>query len=122
NAISPPPSPRILVITPAKDEAEYIERTIASMVGQTHRPARWIIVDDGSSDDSGRIADEAARQHPWIQVVHRQPGSGRKVGPGVVAAFYDGLSQVRLQDFDFVCKLDADLEFQPGYFANLMQR
>jgi poly-beta-1,6-N-acetyl-D-glucosamine synthase len=117
-----PDSARILVISPAKDEAKYIERTIASMAAQTHRPALWIIVDDGSSDRTGDIAEEAARIHSWIKVVRRPSGTRRRVGPGVIEAFYDGLSHARMEDFDFVCKLDADLEFAPGYFAELMRR
>lgn len=115
-------SARMLVISPVKDEAEYIERTIASMVAQTHRPARWVIVNDGSTDRTGEIADAAAREHPWITVLHRPKGTGRRVGPGVVEAFYAGLATADLADFDFVCKLDGDLEFKAGYFAELFRR
>lgn len=117
-----PSSNRILIITPAKDEAQYIERTIRSVVTQTHRPALWIIVDDGSTDGMGEIADEAARRWGWIKVVHRAQGKERRVGPGVIDAFYDGLSHANLKDFDFVCKLDADIEFQPNYFADLLKQ
>jgi glycosyltransferase involved in cell wall biosynthesis len=116
-----PNAARILVISPAKDEAKYIERTIASMAAQTLRPALWVIVDDGSTDRTGEIAEEAARVHPWIKVVRRKSGQ-RRVGPGVIEAFYEGLSHAELKDFDFVCKLDADLEFDPGYFAELIRR
>lgn len=115
-------APRILIISPAKDEAQYIDRTIRSMVAQTLRPALWIIVDDGSSDRTGEIAEKAAAEHPWIQVLRRPPGTARRVGPGVIEAFYAGLGQARLEDFDFVCKLDADLEFAPNYFADLIAR
>lgn len=114
--------PRILIISPAKDEARYIERTIRSVAAQTLRPARWIIVDDGSSDATGEIAGRAAREHPWITVVRRPAGTRRRVGPGVIEAFYDGLGHAVLADYDYVCKLDADLEFAPGYFADLMRR
>lgn len=113
---------RILIITPAKDEAEYIEKTIASMVAQTHRPAMWVIVDDGSDDNTGALADAAAAQHNWIQVLHRPAGTQRRVGPGVIEAFYAGLETAEMSDFDFVMKMDADIEVQPGYFANLMNR
>jgi glycosyltransferase involved in cell wall biosynthesis len=116
------PAPRILIVSPAKDEAEFLERTIQSMVAQTHRPAAWIIVDDGSTDGMGEIADRAAREHSWIHVLHRTRGTRRRVGPGVIEAFYAGLAQARLADYDFICKLDADLELQPGYFADLLAR
>lgn len=114
--------PRILIISPVKDEAEYLQRTIDSMVAQTARPATWIIVDDGSSDATGAIADAAAAQHDWITVLHRPPGTGRRVGPGVIEAFYAGLALVNINDYDFVCKLDGDLEFAPNYFADLLAR
>lgn len=114
--------PRLLIISPAKDEAEYIGRTIASLVAQELRPARWIIVDDGSSDRTGEIAEAAAREHPWIEVLRRPTGTRRRVGPGVIEAFYAGLEQARLADYDYVCKLDADLEFPPNYFADLVRR
>jgi glycosyltransferase involved in cell wall biosynthesis len=111
-----------LIISPAKDEAQYIERTIASLVAQTQRPTRWIIVDDGSTDRTGALAETAARSHPWIEVVHRPAGTRRRVGPGVIEAFYEGLARADLDDYDFVCKLDADLELPPDYFADLLQR
>jgi len=113
---------RLLIISPVKDEAAYLERTIDSVVAQTHRPTLWVIVDDGSSDRTGEIADTAAREHPWIIVLHRSKGQIRRVGPGVVEAFYAGLAQVKLADFDYVCKLDGDLEFAPDYFATLLRR
>ena len=111
----------VLVITPAKDEGQYIRKTIRAMAAQTHRPTRWIIVDDGSTDDTGVIADEAAAEYPWISVVHRQPGP-RRVGPGVIEAFYAGLDTVALKDFDFVCKFDGDVEIQPHYFQKILER
>ena len=114
-------SPRLLVVSPVKDESAYLERTIASVVAQTHRPTRWVIVNDGSSDRTGEIAEAAAREHSWITVVHRPKGA-RRVGPGVVEAFYDGLGRFNMADFDYVCKLDGDLEFAPGYFAELFRR
>ena len=113
---------RLLVISPVKDEAEYLRKTIDSMTAQAHRPGLWIIVDDGSSDDTGAIAETAAREQPWIRVIHRKPGEQRRVGPGVIEAFYAGLDTVDLRDFDFVCKLDGDLEFAPAYFAELLGR
>jgi biofilm PGA synthesis N-glycosyltransferase PgaC len=119
--VTNPRADRILVISPAKDEAKYIERTIRTVAAQTLRPALWVIVDDGSTDGTGEIADRAAAEHPWIRVLHRPPGFGRRVGPGVVEAFYDGLQTADMGEYDYVCKLDADLELQPGYFADLLE-
>jgi len=118
----PPRTPRLLIISPAKDEERYIEATIASLASQTVLPTLWVIVDDGSSDRTGAIADEAARRYPWIKVIHRPKNRPRRVGPGVVEAFYEGLAQANLADFDYVCKLDADLEFAPDYFETLFRK
>jgi glycosyltransferase involved in cell wall biosynthesis len=112
----------VLVISPAKDEAKYVERTIRTVAAQTHRPTLWVIVNDGSTDDTGALVARAARDHPWIRVVHRAAGSSRRVGPGVVEAFNEGLRHADLGEYDFVCKLDADVELPPGYFADLLQR
>jgi len=115
--------PRILVVTPTHDEEAYLPRTVASMEAQVRKPDLWILVDDGSSDETGRIADEAARAHPdWIRVLHRPPRRGRSVGPGVVDAFYAGLEGVDLEEFDYLCKLDGDLEFGPRLFQGLLEK
>jgi len=116
------PNPSILIISPVKDEGLYLQRTVESITRQDHPVAKWIIVNDGSSDDTGLIADRAAEVHPWIHVLHRPVGTQRRVGPGVIEAFYAGLELADLKSFDFVCKLDGDLEFGPRYFANLMSR
>ena len=113
---------RILIITPARDEGDYIEKTLNSLIAQTHRPAMWVIVNDGSSDDTGEIARSYAAKHDWIQVVDRENNGERRVGPGVIDAFYFGLSHAELSDFDYVCKMDADIELKPRYFEILMQR
>jgi glycosyltransferase involved in cell wall biosynthesis len=114
--------PTMLIISPVKDEAAYLSRTIESMVRQTVKPTVWLIVDDGSVDETGALADAAAERHPWIQVLHRQAGTQRRVGPGVVDAFNSGLALFDLDQFDFVCKLDGDLEFPPNYFEELLRR
>jgi glycosyltransferase involved in cell wall biosynthesis len=111
---------RLLVISPVKDESQYIERTIRSMVAQTCRPTLWLIVDDGSSDRTGELAEEAAKQHDWIKVLRRTKGTARRVGPGVIEAFYAGLELVDINDYDYVAKFDGDLEFEPNYFADCL--
>lgn len=113
---------RILIVTPAHNEEAYLQRTIESLARQSHLPALWIIVNDGSTDRTGEIADAAAREHAWIQVVHRAARKERSVGPGVIDAFYAGLGTADLKEFDYICKLDADLELDPGYFELLLER
>ncbi len=129
-AVATPPSaagapadrPRLLVITPVRNEADYLPRTIASLVAQTVHPTLWIIVDDGSTDATAEIATQAAAEHDWIRLYRRPDRGVRKVGGGVIEAFYDGVGQTRLEDFEFVCKLDGDLELGPTYFQRLFEK
>jgi poly-beta-1,6-N-acetyl-D-glucosamine synthase len=116
------PSRRYLLISPCRDEAKYLRRTLDSVAAQSVQPAAWVIVDDGSTDETSTILEEYARRLPYLHVVRRTDRGRREVGPGVVAAFYAGLETVRLGDFDYLCKLDMDLDLPVRYFGSLMQR
>jgi len=107
---------RYAVITPVRDEENYLEDTIKSVLQQAVLPIEWVIVDDGSSDRTGNIADRYAAQHSWIRVVHRENRGFRKSGGGVVEAFYAGYDSLQRKDWEFVVKLDGDLSFGPDYF------
>ncbi|OPF64619.1 MULTISPECIES: glycosyltransferase family 2 protein [Hydrogenophaga] len=113
---------RYVLISPCRNEAKYMRQTLDTVVGQSVRPARWVIVDDGSSDATPQILAEYAARHDWIQIVTRQDRGHRAVGPGVVDAFYSGYAAIHPQDYEFVCKLDLDLRLPPRYFEILMQR
>jgi len=116
------PLRRYLLISPCRDEAKYLRRTLDSVAAQTEQPAAWVVVDDGSTDETAAILDEYARRLPYLRVVRRIDRGVRAVGPGVIEAFYAGLATVRLEDFDYVCKLDMDLDLPPRYFELLIQR
>lgn len=113
---------RCLLVSPCRDEAEHIRRTLESVAAQSLPPALWVAVDDGSRDDTPRILEEYARKLPYLRVVRRTDRGGRAVGPGVVEAFYAGLETTRLHDFDYLCKLDMDLDLPPRYFEILVRR
>lgn len=112
---------KYLVVTPCRDEGEFIGKTVESIAAQSVRPALWVIVDDGSCDNTPDVLSAAAREHDFIRVVRREDRGERKVGPGVIDAFYSGLETVDVDLFDFVCKMDADLELPPRYFERLME-
>jgi poly-beta-1,6-N-acetyl-D-glucosamine synthase len=114
--------PIYVVITPVRNEQANLEQAIESMVGQTLRPAKWVIVNDGSSDETGRIADDASARHDWIRVVHRTDRGFRKPGGGVMEAFRDGYQFVEKDHWDFIAKLDGDLSFDPHFFSNALER
>jgi len=113
---------RYVVVTPVRDEEQYLPLTIASMVKQTILPQQWVIVNDGSKDSTGQIIDEAARQYPWIRAVHRQDRGFRKWGGGIIEAFYDGYNALECTDWEFMSKLDGDLSFEPDYFESTFAR
>ena len=113
---------RYCLITPCRDEARYARRTLDAVTRQSELPARWIIVDDGSKDETPRILDEYAARFPFIQVVRRPDRGDRKLGGGVIDAFYTGFDTLDPDAFDYVCKLDLDLDLPPRYFEILMDR
>ncbi len=111
-----------VVISPCRNEEQFMRRTLDSVLSQTVQPALWIIVDDGSTDGTPIILAEYADKHAIIKVVTRQNRGHRSVGPGVIDAFYAGYMAIDIPQFDFLCKLDLDLELPPDYFAQLIQR
>lgn len=111
-----------LLITPCRDEATYARRCIDSVLAQTVKPTRWIVVDDGSTDETPAILTEYAAQHPWIEVIRREDRGKRAVGPGVIDAFYAGMEHANLDDYPFICKFDLDLDIPPKYFEILLER
>jgi glycosyltransferase involved in cell wall biosynthesis len=113
---------RYVLVSPCRDEAAFIRRTLDSVAAQTVPPALWVVVDDGSTDGTPGILAEYAARLPWLTVVRRDDRGARSVGPGVVEAFYHGLATVDLDRFDYVCKLDMDLVLPPRYFELLMER
>jgi poly-beta-1,6-N-acetyl-D-glucosamine synthase len=112
---------RYVIITPVRDEEQYLEATIGSVAGQTIPPSEWVIVNDGSTDGTGRIIDQYAAQFPWIHVVHRPNRGYRKAGGGVIEAFNAGYNALQCDDWDFIVKLDGDLTFAPDYFEKCLE-
>ena len=109
---------RFVAITPARDEQGLLPQLIASMVAQTIRPQRWIIIDDGSADSTGDIIDRAAENHSWIEPRH-QPRSGVRA-PGGKSVIMRFLPRETWQDCDAILRLDADLSFKPQFAARLL--
>ncbi|MFZ2446287.1 MAG: glycosyltransferase family A protein [Syntrophobacteraceae bacterium] len=111
-----------IVITPVRDEEDYIRFTLDSVVSQTMKPLEWIIVDDGSRDGTGAILDEYSSRYDWIRVVRRADRGCRVPGTGVMEAFYDGYAAVTRSGWDFIVKLDGDLSFSADYFENCFSK
>jgi hypothetical protein len=111
-----------VLISPCRNEADYMRRTLDSVVAQSETPALWVIVDDGSTDATPAILADYAARHDWIRVVQKPDRGHRAVGPGVIDAFYAGYDTIDPADFAFSCKLDLDLDLPPRYFETLIDR
>jgi len=109
---------KIIAITPARDEERLLPGLIESMAAQTCKPARWIIIDDGSGDNTAAIVDRAAATHRWIKV-HHLP-SNRPRGFGGESVVMKFLPREVWSEHDFILRLDADLTFGPDLIENLI--
>ena len=112
---------RYVVITPVRDEEIFLPGTIESMIRQTIRPVEWIIVNDGSKDNTGNIIESYGGRYPWIRAVHRKDRGFRKSGGGVVDAFNDGYARLTSRDWQFIAKFDGDLTFESDYFERCFE-
>ncbi len=111
-----------IVITPARDEANYLGKTIESFLSQTILPCEWVIVDDGSVDETGVIAAAAARSYPWIKVIRGEDRGYRDIGYGDVEAFNKGLSNIETKDYEYLFRIDADIKLGPNYFNIILDK
>jgi len=112
---------KYVIITPAKDEAEYIEKTLSSVVKQTVLPEEWIIVDDNSTDNSAEIVQKYRANYSWIKLLKKDvPEEKRLGGAKVVRAFNYGFNNISKNNYDVVVKLDADLTLPPDYFEFIL--
>lgn len=113
--------PTYVLITPARNEAQFIELTIKSVVAQTVRPLKWVIVSDGSTDGTDEIVRKYAAEHSWIELV-RMPERKERDFAGKVHAFNVGYGLLRDLDYGVIASLDGDISFDPEYFSYLLQK
>jgi glycosyltransferase involved in cell wall biosynthesis len=110
-----------VLITPARNEAAFIEQTIKSVISQTLKPLKWFIVSDGSTDGTDDIVKKYVAQHEWIELV-RMPERQERHFAGKVYAFNEGYSRVKNLGYDIIGSLDGDISFEEGYFEFLMKK
>jgi biofilm PGA synthesis N-glycosyltransferase PgaC len=110
-----------VLITPARNEAGFIELTLKSVVAQTMRPLRWVIVSDGSSDGTDEIVNRYAAEHSWIELV-RIPQREERNFAGKVHAFNAGYARLHGVQYDVIASMDGDISFDENYFTFLLQK
>jgi len=113
---------RLVLVAPCRDEALYVRRTLDALARQSLPPELIVVVDDGSTDETPGILEEYSGRLPSMRIVHRGNRGARAVGPGVIEAFYTGLATVNLDEFDYLCKIDLDLDLPDRYFEILVGR
>jgi len=113
--------PSYVLITPARNEADYIELTLKSVVSQTLRPLKWVIVSDGSTDATDDIVRQYVANNAWIELV-QMPERRERNFAGKAMAVSAGQKKLGELQYDVIGNLDADVSFDPDYFAFLMER
>jgi biofilm PGA synthesis N-glycosyltransferase PgaC len=113
--------PPYALVTPARNEARLIESTIRSVVAQTVRPLRWIIVSDGSTDGTDEIVRLYAAVHDWIELVRMPERKERHFG-GKALAIRAGTERLVGVPYEVLACLDADITFETDYFEYLLQK
>lgn len=112
---------RYVLVTAAYNEEGYIERLLASVVAQTVRPLRWVIVSDGSTDATDRIVDRYAARHTFIELVRLQRQHKHNFGAQVYA-IRAGCEQLTPFEYAYIGNVDADISFDKDYFARLLAK
>lgn len=110
-----------VLVTPARNEEAHLEKTIKSLLAQTVRPAKWVIVSDGSTDRTDEIGRKYAADVPWIELM-RMPEHRDHQFAAKVFSFNCGFAQVKNLRFDIIGNLDADITFESDYFEFLMTK
>jgi poly-beta-1,6-N-acetyl-D-glucosamine synthase len=111
--------PTYVLITPARNEAQFIELTLKSMAGQTFRPLKWVIVSDGSTDGTDDIVRKYTTDNPWIELL-RMPERAERHFAGKVHAFNAGYERARGLNPDVIGNLDGDVSIEPEHFQYLL--
>jgi glycosyltransferase involved in cell wall biosynthesis len=114
------PSSAYVVVTAARNEERYIAGAIDSVVSQTVRPIRWVIVSDASTDRTDSIIESYAREYPFIRLLRLTKDHPRNFG-AQVEAITAGVASLQSVAYDFIGNLDADVTFGPAYFEDLLR-
>jgi biofilm PGA synthesis N-glycosyltransferase PgaC len=120
--------PRLLVVSPVRNEAAHIERVVRALAAQRQPPTKWIVIDDRSTDDTLRILRRLEPEVSFMEVheAGSEPAGAytrdRLAGAAAPRNFNRGLRQADWRDYNYVMKLDGDIELGPGYLETALER
>lgn len=110
-----------VLVTPARNEGDYIEKTILSVVSQTILPKKWVIVSDGSTDSTDDIVKRYMSENEWIELI-RMPERRDRHFAAKVSCFNAGYEMVKKLHYDIIGNLDADISFESDFFEYLLDK
>ena len=113
---------KYVIISPCRNEEKFMKATLDTVCQQSILPDKWVIVDDGSTDATPDILKGYADKYDFISIVSRKNRGHRKVGGGVIDAFYSGMSSINIDDYEYLCKLDLDLILPLNYFELIINK
>jgi len=111
---------KYILITAAKNEESYIEKTIQSVLNQTIKPERWIIVSDGSTDQTNYIVEQYKNKIKFIDLIALPPNEERNFS-SKVNALNKALKKFEGMEYDFIGNLDADVTLDEGYYEEVFR-
>lgn len=112
---------KYIIISSVRNEGKYMENTINSVISQTLLPLEWIIVNDGSTDNTDPILKQYVHKYPWIKVHNISDRGFDLIGQGVTQAFNYGVKLIQNCDWEYIVKLDGDLSLPNSYFEELIR-
>jgi len=110
-----------VLVTAARNEQEHIESTLRSVIVQTVLPRRWVIVSDGSTDDTDEIVKRYQAHCDFIELVRRDTSESRNYGSKVIA-IRRGIQRLEAVPYEFIGNLDGDVAFGCDYYRNILQK
>jgi len=113
--------PRYVLVTPARNEETFIQKTIESVIHQTVLPLKWVIVNDGSTDATASRIEPYLSKHDWIELVNLPVRKERNFA-AKVHAFNAGHERVKHLDYEVIGNLDSDVSLDPDHFEFLLSK
>ncbi|MFZ1289741.1 MAG: glycosyltransferase family A protein [Melioribacteraceae bacterium] len=110
-----------ILITPARNEEEFIKLTIDSVIKQTLIPLKWVIISDGSTDRTDEIVKEYVKSYPFIKLISRNPSAERNFA-SKVNAIKEGYESIKDLKFDYIGFSDADMSCESNFFESIIDR
>ncbi|MBK7979781.1 MAG: glycosyltransferase family 2 protein [Ignavibacteriae bacterium] len=111
-----------ILISAAKNEQDYIGKTIESVIRQNIKPILWCIVSDGSTDKTDEIIQEYSKTNLFIKYIRNDKTDDRNFASKVyalnIALKY--ISEIKI-DYDFIGNLDADTVFDSDYYSKILE-